>query len=441
MSTEKRSIQHLLLRAGFGAKPEVIDRLSKKNTKHAITYLFKSSETFTDLDHLANPIKGKKEQELSKFKIVLQILRSRKQLKELNVAWLNKMATDQAQLREKMTLFWHNHFATKVPFAYLMQVQNNTLRKNAMVGFGQLLHAVARDPAMLIFLNNHQNRKNAPNENFARELMELFTLGEGHYSEHDIKEAARAFTGWQVSRRGKFYFNQQQHDYGVKEFLGRKGKFDGGDIIDILLEEKQTATYITTKIYREFVSTTTDDKIISLLADKFYRSNYDIQGLLKDIFTADWFYDEGLIGTKIVSPVELIVRYKKLFDLEFSDSKHLIGGQKIMGQMLFFPPNVAGWPGGKSWIDSSSLLFRMNLPKILLNDNRLAKADWKPVLNAFKKYPPADLNKEIMNSFIQNPDLQAHLGTISSYQDLSSLESKIKSTVIMTMSLPEFQLI
>ena len=163
------------------------------------------------------------------------IVKSQEQLKELNLSWIEKMTANNNPLLERLTFFWHNHFATSVPFAYLMQQQNNTIRKFALGKFSDLLFAIAKDPAMIIYLNNQQNKKTAPNENFAREVMELFTLGEGKYSENDIKEAARAFTGWNSNKKGEFEFIAKDHDDTEKEFLGKKGNFNGDDILKIIL--------------------------------------------------------------------------------------------------------------------------------------------------------------------------------------------------------------
>jgi uncharacterized protein (DUF1800 family) len=177
-------------------------------------------------------------------------------MNELNLDWLKMLADEDAALRERMTYFWHGHFATSTPLAWLMQVQNNTLRKHALGNFKTLLHEVAKDPAMIIYLNNQQNKKESPNENFARELLELFTLGRDQgYTEQDIKEAARAFTGWSVNMKGEFEKNPKEHDDGEKSFMGKTGNFDGEDIIDILLENKRVSIFISEKVYTELVNT------------------------------------------------------------------------------------------------------------------------------------------------------------------------------------------
>ena len=197
--------------------------------------------------------------------------------------------------------------------------------------------------------------------------MELFTMGRGNYSENDIKEAARAFTGWGFDVHGEFIKRPFQHDSGNKKFLGKTGNFNGDDVINILLEQKQTARFITEKIYRFFVNEETDSNKVDMLADGFYQSGYSIHILLENIFSSDWFYDKKNVGNKIKSPIELLVGIRRLLPMEFENEEAQLLIQRVLGQLLFYPPNVAGWPGGKNWIDSSSLMFRLNIPYVLAN--------------------------------------------------------------------------
>ena len=184
--------------------------------------------------------------------------------------------------------------------------------------------------------------------------MELFTLGRGNYTENDIKEAARAFTGWSSEFKGEFVFRRFQHDYGEKTVLGKTGNFDGDDVLDIFLSQKQTAKFITQKIYKFFVNDNVDEEKVNWLADRFYQSNYDISKLMEDIFTSDWFYDEKNIGSKIKSPIELMAGIQRMLPMKLENEEALTFLQRALGQILFYPPNVAGWPGGKTWIDSST---------------------------------------------------------------------------------------
>jgi uncharacterized protein (DUF1800 family) len=392
------------------------------------------------------------------------VLKSRKDLEELNGEWMFKMAYTKAVLREKMTFFWHNHFATSVPFAYLMQVQNNTLRRMALGKFGDILHAVAKDPAMLLYLNNQQNKKDHPNENFGREVMELFTLGIGHYTEQDIKEGARAFTGWAVNAKGEFEFHPRQHDDGEKEFLGRKGNFNGDDILNILLEEKQTANHIVTKIYRDFVNPDVNKVRVEKLAAEYYSSGYDTQALMHSIYSSDWFYDEENIGVKIASPVELLVRYKKLVEFEFKKPKDQLNLQRALGQVLFFPPSVAGWKGGTDWIDSASLLIRLSIPQYMVNgssiklkakpafeeqpeesvekiDNDKVDSDWSALIASLQNEHDEKLSEVLFNNFIQCNAQYINHDLIKTKNENLSKEKRLIQTMANVFSLPEFQLI
>lgn len=464
MVSHQQKIQHLFLRAGFGETPAAIKQKQSSSIEKITDELFTQSKQFRSLNYLEDPVKG---ENVSNFRILFMLLRAPEQARQLNIEWLDMLANTNSPLREKMTFFWHDHFATSTQFAWLMQVQNNTFRKNALGKFGKLLHAVAKDPAMIVFLNNQQNKKDHPNENFAREVMELFTLGEGNlYTEKDIKEAARAFTGWTVNKKGQFEFVADEHDTGEKEFLGRKGNFSGEEILNILLEEKQTAKYITTKIYKEFVNEEPDEEIIIQLADEFYKSGYDISKLMRDIFISEWFYDEKNIGSRIASPVELIVRYKKLIGLDFKDQKNMSGLQKILGQVLFFPPNVAGWPGGRTWVDSSTLALRMNMPVRIINgggfdirpkpefedapeDEAMLKtkkraeviSDWTKFVSVFKNVKEDELTDVLLEYLIQSPKKDIDKSLIEKYADHSTIENRIISTAGIIMSLPEFQLI
>ena len=292
----------------------------------------------------------------------------------MSTAWMDRMADSPAQLREKMTLFWHGHFACRVRQPGPALRLHNTTRQYALGKFPDLLLAVSQEPAMLQFLNNQQNRKEHPNENFAREVMELFTLGRGNYSETDVKEAARAFTGWGYDGQGSFRFRERDHDDGPKTFLGRTGNFRGEDALKIMLEQPAAATFLTTKIYRFFVNEVPNPAHIESLATAFRQSGYDISDLLERLFSADWFYEPANVGTHIKSPVELLAGLRRTLNLKIDNAQPLLGYQRALGQTLFQPPNVAGWPGGRNWIDSSSLLLRLQLPAILFKNAEFAVA-------------------------------------------------------------------
>jgi len=384
--------QHLLWRAAFGPMAENTAALDELSQNKLWELLLKTSSKKPQKIAVANNlvdglVEGVKDlsmqSQLSKEqKGRMKRQQSRADLKNMNLLWMDQMINSQAQLREKMSLFWHNHFSCRVVNShfscrvvnsFFQQELLHVIRTNALGNFGQMLKEVSRCPSMLQFLNNQQNKKGRPNENFAREVMELFTMGRGNYTEQDIK-AARAFTGWGFNAQGEFVFRKNQHDNDNKTVLGKTGNFDGDDILNILLEQPQTAVlleqpqtavYITKKLYRYLVNEQTDDKNIQWLAQRFYDNNYDITKLLTDIFTSDWFYAEKNIGNKIKSPIDLMVGIRRFLPMELERDESQLLFQKILGQILFYPPNVAGWPGGRTWIDSSTLMVRLQLPQVL----------------------------------------------------------------------------
>ncbi len=295
---------------------------------------------------------------------------------ELRAWWINEMLVTRSPITERMTLFWHNHFVSsqqKVRFARLMYVQNTTLRENALGNFATLLHAASKDPAMLIYLDTAQSRKGQPNENFAREVMELFTLGEGRYSERDIKEAARAFTGWSIDRdTGRYMFRPALHDDGVKTVLGRSGKFDGDDVLDVILAKPETSEFIVAKLWREFVSPDPDPREVKRIAQIFRGRDYDIKAAMRALLATDAFWASDNRGTLVKSPVELVVGSVRQLELTPTMTNAFVLATAGMGQNLFAPPNVKGWPGGEQWINSNTLLARKQFL------DRLARADDAP---------------------------------------------------------------
>ncbi len=472
--------QHLLWRAGFGPMAEnaaSLDSIAPKDLwKLLLNTSAKKPEKINVAQNLVDGLfKGVQDvaqmqkQELSNDQKKMIREQSREDLKNLNLRWLDEMINGEAQLREKMSLFWHGHFACRVINSYFQQELLQTIRENALGNFKDILREVSKSPSMLSFLNNQQNRKKKPNENFAREVMELFTMGRGNYTENDIKEAARAFTGWGFTIKGDFEFRKLVHDDGSKTILGNTGNFDGDDVLDILLAQKQTATYITKKIYKYFVNEKADDAKVEWLSDRFYKNEYDIKKLMEDIFTADWFYEEKNIGTKIKSPVELIAGIRRLLPMEMENDQAQLLFQKALGQILFYPPNVAGWPGGKTWIDSSSLMLRLRIPQILTaNDvmdirpktdddtqmgmmeagmkklkNALkggtATTDWALVAKIFENTTREKLLQKVTDTVLQT---KAHVSNavLEKYLNNESRENYIKSTIVNLMGTPEYQL-
>ncbi len=303
---------------------------------------------------------------------------------ELRGWWLREMVATPSPLTERMTLFWHNHFVSaqpKVRYAQPMFRQNVLLREYALGSFGDLLHAVARDPAMLLYLDGVQNRRGQPNENFAREVMELFTVGPGRYTEADVKEAARAFTGWSLDpERFGFAFRRGLHDEGEKTVLGRTGLLTGGDVLDLLLAQPSTAEFITAKLWREFVSPQPDAARLDSVAAAFRNSGYDIRTALRLLLNQPELVAPQPEQWLIKSPVELLVGLVRQSGgrLEQPIGAALAAAQ--MGQNLFAAPSVRGWPGGEAWINTQTLLARRQFIERALHRPGLTVSD-VPAIN------------------------------------------------------------
>jgi uncharacterized protein (DUF1800 family) len=360
--------RHLLGRTGFGATEAEVQTYAALSREAAVARLLRDppSAVQTPAPSWAGEfIPFKRLKDLSeKEKKAFQRDQIEKGL-ELRGWWYREMLSTRSPLTERMTLFWHNHFVSsqqKVKSPVLMYQQNLLLRRHALGNFSELLHAIAKDPAMILYLDNASNRKSRPNENFAREVMELFTLGEGHYQEADIKEAARAFTGWSIDRdSGQFRFYRALHDGGEKTVLGRSGKFDGDAVLDILLDRPETAEFVVTKLWREFISPVPEAREVKRLAAVFRGSNYDIGKLMYALLTSDAFYAAPHRGVLIKSPVELLIGTLRTFEIQPADLRPLALAARNLGQDVFAPPNVKGWPGGESWINSHTLLGRKQL--------------------------------------------------------------------------------
>ncbi|MCZ4245909.1 DUF1800 domain-containing protein [Pedobacter punctiformis] len=465
-------VKHLYNRAGFGISYPDLHKLSKKNLDKVVSGLLKEPKQNMDITLIDTAeskkqllaqlgLYAKKDLTDDERKQRQEIIRTQNEKsRDLNIAWINQMINTANPLREKMTLFWHGHFACRSNNPFFAQQLNNIQRENALGSFKTLLVEVSKSPAMLQYLNNQQNRKGKPNENFARELMELFTLGRGNYTEQDIKESARSFTGWMYDKDGSFIFRPNLHDANTKTFFGKIGNFQGENIIDLILEKPETASFISRKIYKFFVNDTPNEDHVKELAAHFYNSKYDIAELMKKMFTSDWFYSPENVGSKIKSPAEFLVGLSREFYVTYNKPQVLIQLQSSLGQYLFNPPNVAGWPGGQSWIDSSSLMLRMRIPSLILNDGEIdfsgkadpedeavialnrttkqnvvksfvnAKADWPKFLDTFPKdFRPLDLAE-----FLLQPKLNSKI------TNMVADNKGLRSTTIEITSMPEYQL-
>lgn len=363
---DRSSVAHLHRRAGFAAPWAVLERDVREGLGASLDRLFQGEPTSGD---------GQSAQAFDAFADAMALrLGASGGLSRLQAAWLYRMVQTPAPLRERMTLFWHDHFATsnaKVNNVNLMRRQNALFRKHALGDFKALLAEIARDPAMLVWLDSASNRKAHPNENFAREVMELFTLGRGHYSERDVQEAARAFTGSFI-QADEYRYVASQHDDGEKTVLGRTGRFAADDIAPILLAQPACAEHLCGKLYAHFVSEVDEPSagLIAPLAAAFRDSNHDIAVPLRMILGSSLFFDPSVRRKRVKSPIEFTIGTIRALEIVkptvSTDALADVTGR--MGQALFAPPSVAGWEWGPSWINTTTTLARTNFVLALLSD-------------------------------------------------------------------------
>ena len=390
---------HLIERAGFGATPEEIARLAAMTPERAVNSLVdyeaidasglrpfdesgiwdpgmdpfppsraeavrRAREHGEGLGEKVLPPGTQRRLQPVVDKFFYSLTANNIETQRLGLWWANRMLTSPRPLEEKLTLLWHGHFATgqnKVRDYRMMLQQNRMLRANASGTLRNLLVGILKDPGMLVYLDNGENIKSHPNENFGRELLELFSMGVGNYSERDVREAARAFTGW-TNDALTYKFDADQHDFGEKTFLGRTGPLNGEDIIDTILAQPVTGEFVAGKLYRYFVREDISSEVKADLGRSFRASGYQIKPLMRRMLLSKDFYSTPSVATQIKSPVHLVVStYKKMGLREvptIPDFGRLTGG---LGQTLFEPPNVAGWAGGRTWITPATLLQRGNL--------------------------------------------------------------------------------
>lgn len=472
---------HLLNRAGFSGPPAEIEKLAALGLDNAISRLvdYDRIADATSAPEWAKPDPTRIERmrqmralpELQRREMEKLYRREEgRRLIELRDWWLRRMATGPRPLQEKMTLFWHGHFATsfeKVRNAYLMWLQNETFRQNAMGSWQKMLMDVSKDPAMLIWLDNARSSKNRPNENYAREVMELFTLGEGHYTETDIKEAARAFTGWGLSRdRQSFADISANHDPGDKVFLGARGKFAGDDVIRQITNQAQTNLFITAKLWNFFAGEKPEPALNQALASEFTSANQQFRPFMRTLLSSEEFYAPRVRHIQIKSPVQWLVGSVRLLERDLPPAVLNTTMLRSLGQDLFNPPNVKGWDGGIAWITTSNLLRRYNYAASLIEGTapigattgaRMEKMMDRLSDEAAKNMPPAavatlfpsgDLSSvpktvaALQTRFIQGPIKEQRLQSLRDYlQTLPAVnESSLRQAVRLVMSTPDYQL-
>jgi uncharacterized protein (DUF1800 family) len=477
---------HLLNRAGFGGTPKEIERLASLGMEGAVASLvnYESIPDNTPNPDWAKPdptraerLRAARDGDPAKKREIVQAeqRQQRQNAIDLKYWWLRRMADGPRPLQEKMTLFWHGHFATsmeKVRDAYLMWMQNDLFRKQATGNWRELLIAMAKDPAMLVWLDQAQSRREHPNENFAREVMELFTLGEGHYAEKDITEAARAYTGWSYDRPDQEFIERPRiHDDGVKTFLGRTGNFRGEDILGIIVEQPQAARFISQKLWNFFASDDSSDELIAALAEVFRKSGNNFKPLLTAMFQSEEFYADSVVRNQVKSPVQWLVGSVRMLERDLPGPFICYGLTRNLGQDLFAPPNVKGWDGGLTWITTNNLLARYNEAAILVQGDvsllratlagagagvnagnmliqnriqnvRLQQVDAEKILTAEERSDKnklvAALEKRLLQAKLTGKQEETLRGFLDSQTALDN--ATILNAIRLMMSTPEYQL-
>ena len=370
---------HLLRRAGFGGTSEQVDRLHALGPQGAIEYLvdyqqipYEIAPPLIDPEIYEPPnrrqLKDLTDDERRKFFDDRRKL-DRAAFEEARLWWIDRMANSPRPFEEKMTLFWHGHFTSgmrEVRNALFILEQNQFLRRNAVGSFRELALGIGRNRAMLVYLDGNKNDKEHPNENYARELMELFTLGVGNYSENDIKEAARAFTGWNYDREG-FRFRSSDHDFGEKRFLKKQGRFNGDDIVDIILEQPAASRFLARSLLEFFCRPDPDRALVEAFAREIRRHKFEITPIMKTLFSSQAFYHPDSRGCLVKSPVEIVIGSARTLGVGVHDLQAANRAMIAMGQELMQPPNVKGWDGGEAWVNTATLYYRYNAVSALVH--------------------------------------------------------------------------
>ena len=484
-----REARHLLLRAGFGGTDEQIRTLAGWGPQKAVDFIVDyqdipfANDSPNEFDHdIMRPYTRRErmnidrarrtgdENTLSKYREMKQRAQrsDRVQMRKLRHWWITRMIQTPRPLEEKMTLFWHGHFATNyrtIEDSYHMYAQNRLFRGSALGNFGDLLRAIIRDPAMIRYLNNDRNRMSSPNENLAREIMELFSLGEGNYSERDIKEGARALTGY-TFRDDAFSFDKQNHDEGAKYILGIQGNLDGDGFVNAILRSPHCAPFLCAKLYKFFVKEIPTDtraldgaekSVVRALSKVMQQHRYEMRPVLRKLLLSRHFYDPSVMGNKIKSPVELVVGSVRTLNTPVRNMIVLANALDQMGQSLFMPPSVKGWDGGRAWINTSTLFTRQNTLVYMLtgelaqsNRNFVDQTPYDPrrlidCMNdpRIEGDPPDELvANQLMDLVLGRRPYGAGDLLVSAARKVSKPGTRdgIRTMLLLTTSMPEYQL-
>ena len=422
-----REASHLMSRAQFGFTPDELDRATREGMNATLQRLTEVQPESTDFARAETSLR--------------QAAISTGSIDNLKIWWLYRMRYSANPLTEKLTLFWHNHFATsnaKVNSVPYMLRQNELIRTNATKDFKQLLHGMSRDTAMLIWLDGNANRKRHPNENFAREIMELFALGVGNYTEKDIQEAARAFTGWHV-RDGQFWMHELQHDDSPKTVFGKTGSYDGNDIVNLCLEQPSCPRFLATKLSKTFVCPDPSQEMIEQLANRIRHHDFNMRPVLRELFSSKWFYLEENRQILIKSPLEFVTGTLRTL----AEPIRWTGVIKVLadlGQNIFEPPSVKGWEGGRHWITSSSILQRANFATELTTTNQfgplsdtvrqVSSEGSEAIVNQLGRW----LLPDRLDDTLRQELLKFHVSAEG------NSDQKLRGLLQLILTLPEFQL-
>jgi uncharacterized protein (DUF1800 family) len=445
--SERFMVAHLLRRAGFGASKADLDAYTALGFEGAVDRLLNYASV--DDSALESVIARMREENPA----VSNPDRPEGGNFELESAiWLTRMTLTKRPLQEKMTLFWHGLLTSsivEVKRAPLLYRQNSLYRNNALTtNFKELMKAVARDPAMLIYLDNNTNRKGKPNENWARELMELFTLGIGNYTETDVKEAARAFTGWTANREGNFAFNRQQHDADSKTVLGVTGNLDGDDVIEILFNQPAHGKYLARRLIRFFVFDTPDEAMVNRYASIYVQSSFNVKETMRQLLLSPEFRSDKAYFTLIKSPLEFTIGALRALSASFTDlrSWRTINQQmRTMGQQVYAPPDVSGWAGNRNWMNSTTYYTRANLAQQLVAAENATTIDPTEIANAAGINTPQAAIDYFLDLLVQSDvpsnyrtDLLSFTGT--TFKDARDKDGKLRGLVRLIMSTPAYQM-
>lgn len=429
-SWTKRDAWHLLVRTQYGATAEEVDaahRAGMEATVQKLLSVHPESAEFVEIEG-----------------VLRRAALASGAINDLKAWWLYRMARSNNPLVEKMTLCWHNHFATsneKVKSAAAMHRQNELLREHALGSFRAMLQGVARDGAMLLWLDGNANRKRAANENFARELMELFSLGVGAYTEADIQQAARAFTGWHV-RNEQFWFNALQHDAGDKTVFGKKGNWNGDDVVEFCLEQPACPRFLAARLASHLVTDDPDEPLIAAIAGRIRTHDFDIRQVLDELLRSELFYDPRYRHRIIKSPLDFVLGSQRMLEVRPNWGATIQELAKL-GQDIFEPPTVKGWEGGRNWVNSATLLHRANFTNGLVYSDRFASSfDPDQHVSRYQLHDAQTVASHYLELFCSRDFPSDVVEDLVRYAQgtQGSQQERIRGVVQLVMTTPEFQL-